>query len=181
MRVNVKVTTPWEQDVSWTYIRRSEDFLDVFWTSYVRSVYLLCPVWWNSSQLSITCWKAITETLENVWHMFKVNNKNTRTTSITSLWCFFWLALNIYHTFFECFYRWRWTSKYQLGSYLLKNSLMEKFIFCAIIFVSIRRLTVKYEVHWWNISVFFCVLCMWCYLNIIKRTPYDISLRHCEK
>ena len=25
------------------YIRRSEDVLDVFWTFYVRSVYLLCP------------------------------------------------------------------------------------------------------------------------------------------
>ena len=30
------------QDVSWTYIRRSEDVLDVFWTSYVRSIYVLC-------------------------------------------------------------------------------------------------------------------------------------------
>ena len=25
----------WTQDVNWTYIRRSEDFQDVFWTSYV--------------------------------------------------------------------------------------------------------------------------------------------------
>ena len=30
------------QDVNWTYIRRSEDVLDVFWTSYVRSIYVLC-------------------------------------------------------------------------------------------------------------------------------------------
>ena len=28
-----------------TYIRRSEDDLDVFWTSYVRSIYVLCPGW----------------------------------------------------------------------------------------------------------------------------------------
>ena len=30
------------QDVNQTYIRRSEDVLDVFWTSYVRSIYVLC-------------------------------------------------------------------------------------------------------------------------------------------
>ena len=30
------------QDVNWTYIRRSEDIQDVFWTSYMRSVYVLC-------------------------------------------------------------------------------------------------------------------------------------------
>ena len=36
-------TTPWTQDVNWTYIRRSEDVQDVFWTSYVRSIYVLCP------------------------------------------------------------------------------------------------------------------------------------------
>ena len=30
------------QDVNLTYIRRSEDVLDVFWTSYVRSIYVLC-------------------------------------------------------------------------------------------------------------------------------------------
>ena len=30
------------QNVNWTYIRRSVVFLDVFWTSYVRSIYVLC-------------------------------------------------------------------------------------------------------------------------------------------
>ena len=34
---------PWTQDVNWTYIRRSEDVLDFFWTSYVRLIYVLCP------------------------------------------------------------------------------------------------------------------------------------------
>ena len=34
--------TPWAQDVNWTYIRRSEDILEVFWASYVRSIYVLC-------------------------------------------------------------------------------------------------------------------------------------------
>ena len=35
--------TPWTQDVNWTYVRHSEDVLHVFWTSYVRSIYVLCP------------------------------------------------------------------------------------------------------------------------------------------
>ena len=29
---------PWTQGVNWTYIRRSEGVLDVFWASYVRSI-----------------------------------------------------------------------------------------------------------------------------------------------
>ena len=33
---------PIDKDVNWTYISRSEDVLDVFWTSYVRSIYVLC-------------------------------------------------------------------------------------------------------------------------------------------
>ena len=34
---------PWTQDVNWTYIRRSEDVHGVFWTSHIRSIYVLCP------------------------------------------------------------------------------------------------------------------------------------------
>ena len=32
----LQYTSPWIQGVNWTYISRSEDVLDVFWTSYVR-------------------------------------------------------------------------------------------------------------------------------------------------
>ena len=31
---------PRRHDVNWTYIRRSEEVLHVFWTSYVRSIYV---------------------------------------------------------------------------------------------------------------------------------------------
>ena len=31
---------PRRHDVNWTYIRRSEEVLHVFWTSYVRSIYI---------------------------------------------------------------------------------------------------------------------------------------------
>ena len=34
-------STPWFQDVNWTYIRRSEDVQGMPWTSYVRSIYVL--------------------------------------------------------------------------------------------------------------------------------------------
>ena len=33
----------WTMNVNWTYIRHSEDVQDVFRTSYVRSIYFLCP------------------------------------------------------------------------------------------------------------------------------------------
>ena len=34
---------PWTQEVNWTYMRRSEDLQSVFWTSYVRLIYIMCP------------------------------------------------------------------------------------------------------------------------------------------
>ena len=45
--IKIKIISPWTQDVNWTYIRRSEDVKDVFWTSYIRSVYVLCPWEWG--------------------------------------------------------------------------------------------------------------------------------------
>ena len=39
------------------------------------------------SQLTFYCLKSTIETLEKAWDMFKANNKNTRTTSLTSFWC----------------------------------------------------------------------------------------------
>ena len=38
----VLISTPQTQDVNWMYIRRLEDVQDVFWTSYVSSIYVLC-------------------------------------------------------------------------------------------------------------------------------------------
>ena len=40
---NIWFLYPWIQDVSWTHIIRSEDLLELFWTSYVRSIYVLWP------------------------------------------------------------------------------------------------------------------------------------------
>ena len=41
-RYNLCVPTSWTQDTNWTYIRHSEHIKDVFWTSFVRSIYVLC-------------------------------------------------------------------------------------------------------------------------------------------
>ena len=46
---------------------------------------------------------------ENVWNLLKVNNKNTRATSLTSFWHLS-LTLNRFHKWFFCFHFWLWTS-----------------------------------------------------------------------
>ena len=46
---------------------------------------------------------------ENVWNLLKVNNKNTRATSLTSFW-YLSLTLNRFHKWFVCFHFWLWTS-----------------------------------------------------------------------
>ena len=47
------------------------------------------------SQPAITCSKLTIETLgKGVWNMFKVNNKDIRTTPVTSFWC---LIVNFKH------------------------------------------------------------------------------------
>ena len=38
-----RVNYPLVTDVNWTYIRRSENVVDVFWRSYAHSIYVLCP------------------------------------------------------------------------------------------------------------------------------------------
>ena len=39
-QINPKTCDPWAQDVNWKYARRSEEFLDFFWASYVRLIYV---------------------------------------------------------------------------------------------------------------------------------------------
>ena len=39
----IREITSWTQDVHWMYIRRSKDVLDIFWTFYLGSIYVLCP------------------------------------------------------------------------------------------------------------------------------------------
>ena len=39
--------SPWTQNVNWTYIKRSKDVQNVFWTPYVRWIYVLCLQDWK--------------------------------------------------------------------------------------------------------------------------------------
>ena len=67
--------TPWTQDANWMYIRRSEDVLNVFLTSYVRSICVFCSgatcitfiqshfknshskkIWRTSTNFVMVCW-----------------------------------------------------------------------------------------------------------------------------
>ena len=41
--IRSELATPRIKNVNWTYTKRSENVLDVFWKSYVRSIYVLCP------------------------------------------------------------------------------------------------------------------------------------------
>ena len=38
---DTNTSAPWTQEVNWTYTRRSESDQNVFWTFYVRSIYVL--------------------------------------------------------------------------------------------------------------------------------------------
>ena len=44
---------------------------------------------WKSIQFQPACWKSTITTLENVWNMFKDNNKDTRTTLNFPCWIFY--------------------------------------------------------------------------------------------
>ena len=48
----------------------------------------------------------------NVWYLFKENSKNTRTTSVASFWCVYYL--NTFHALFWCFHSLLWTNKCRL-------------------------------------------------------------------
>ena len=43
MLKNLLKVTLWTDDANWTYIKRSEHVLGAIWTSYVLSIYVLCP------------------------------------------------------------------------------------------------------------------------------------------
>ena len=52
---------------------------------------------------------------KNLWKLFKVNNKDTRATSINVVQASSFLTLNRIYTLFWYLHRWLWTSKFWLG------------------------------------------------------------------
>ena len=69
---------------------------------------------WNISQLTFSCRKSTMGALKKVWNMFNGNSKNTRATSLT---------FHMFHTFFQCFYRWLLTSKCWLGCLFVHSKI----------------------------------------------------------
>ena len=61
----------------------------------------------------------------NLWNMFKVNNKSTRTTSVTSVSLL--LISNRFHTLVWCFPWWNLSSKCQQDNSVYLNIWMNKF------------------------------------------------------
>ena len=57
---------------------------------------------------------------KNVWNMFEVNNKDTRTTPMMPFRCLL-LTLNIFYTLLWCVHCSLWTSKCLLGGSFSKN------------------------------------------------------------
>ena len=66
--------TPWTEDVNWTYVRRSEEILDLFWSSYTLSIYVLC----TGGTLETS---ALLEVLKSCWMLF-VPDKNVKDTEL---------------------------------------------------------------------------------------------------
>ena len=71
------------QDVNWTYIGRPEDIQGVFWTSYIRLFYVLCPgspelsIWvLDSSTDNLTCSVRMTSKLVMMWQEFTATSSN---------------------------------------------------------------------------------------------------------
>ena len=79
-------------DLFWYPLKTSENqrFSDVFREYQKKSVS------WNGLKSKIEKWK-------KVWNILKVNNKNTRTRSLTSFWCLYCNFEYISH-FFNSFY-----------------------------------------------------------------------------
>ena len=92
--------------------------LKIVLVNYPKSIAANCDYCFNY-QPGITCWNSTVETPEvcvkcqkNVWNLFKVNNKDNKTTSMTLV-----LTLNRFYTLLGCFHCWLfWTSKYRLAN-----------------------------------------------------------------
>ena len=62
-----------------------------FFVGMVKNHYLFRLKYFQHgiTQLTFTCLNSMIETLGKVWNMFRVKNKNARTMSLTSSWCFY--------------------------------------------------------------------------------------------
>ena len=74
------------QDVNWTYIRRSEDVQDIFGTSYVRSIYVLCLRGHAVSRNHVSKWNNYISTTTVVPMANKLGRRVTYLSFILRYW-----------------------------------------------------------------------------------------------
>ena len=104
--------------------------LDLPWKRQKTSGFLIYPRWnkkgqkeplaWSEiTHLTFTCLKSTIETLEKVWNMLKINNKNIRTMSVSSFWFFTVNFEHISHLFLVFLLFSLWAGNWLLGKELL--------------------------------------------------------------
>ena len=148
----VRIT--WTQDVNWAYIKRSEDLKDVFWTSWVCSIYVLCPEGGGGGEISYIIpishslitriiWYNIMLLDRHIWRKEKmIPYKRTHSWTSKSIK---WELVSV-----------SWFSQ-ELSLSPLHAYLIFKFfgrIFAFKCTVSPLKIHVKYrfhQYHWWNV------------------------------
>ena len=117
---DIKWNTSKEKVILWKMLRKLN--LENLFGPYYFSCFQ------DDSQPTFTCqqWKH----RNSVWILLRVNNKDTRKTSVTLLLLLsmsLLLTLNIFHILFWCFHCWLWTSKCRLSSSCFKFCNVELF------------------------------------------------------
>ena len=94
-----KILDPLNTGLNWTYVRHLEDILDVFWTSYVRSIYVLVQSNFQncSNNENTMFWSELSMRNPNSFSkdLLKVYKFDTRDCSSYTLL----LTLNMFHAF----------------------------------------------------------------------------------
>ena len=66
--------------------------IQIFYVSFSNVSFISCHLYrfsWHLDPVGIYLFKAVMEKPEQLWSLLKVNNKDTRTTSLTSFWCLY--------------------------------------------------------------------------------------------
>ena len=66
--------------------------IQIFYVSFSNVSLISCHLYrfsWHLEPVGIYLFKAVMEKPEQSWSLLKVNNKDTRTTSLTSFWCLY--------------------------------------------------------------------------------------------
>ena len=157
--------TPWTQYVNWTYIRRSEDVLDVFWTSYIRSIYVLCPEG-HFQKYSFIYLKARLS-IEIIYYLFCFSDLQSYT----------YCARKFIHVVVFICFSWEWliilTSNVAASIFTNRESKQKNITTCELLFYTILwnpndARVLKYRVHS-KVQHYFSLQCLLYFWWVFKR------------